>query len=269
MFSPPLNFIPSPWRRWLRLVLVLTWFLVIVFGFLHRISHSWDTRTLWIVDNSLSMLASDIRSGSGMMISRLDLAKHIITTKSQDMPGEQAIMTSSYLARVELPMTEDMVQFREFVRGINPIIYGGGTTAMSVLRLIDELYGQGGITIYWITDGEFSDVPIDITRKYPITLIGVGSQQGAPIIEWYDSDGRARYKMSAGKRVNTIRDDVSLSRLSTMMGSSLILLDQQVTPDLPQQIRYSDQISFPWAEFVWVLLVFSGLIVPKYHYIHY
>lgn len=91
------------------------------YSFLHTLSLSNIPKTLWVIDNSLSMTVTDIKTSSDRMISRLDLAKMIIKQKSDKILGEQAIMTAAQGARLELPMTDDRLAIENVVQGITPI----------------------------------------------------------------------------------------------------------------------------------------------------
>jgi hypothetical protein len=67
------------------------------------------------------MAVTDISSPSGVMFSRLDLAKQIIASGSYMIPGEHAIMSVAYGAKLETPFARDMSALRDIVAGINPI----------------------------------------------------------------------------------------------------------------------------------------------------
>ena len=65
-----------------------------VFGFFQSFDTGSD-RTLWVIDNSLSMAVEDIHIGSGALLSRLDRAKQIVASGSDMRSGEQAIMSAA------------------------------------------------------------------------------------------------------------------------------------------------------------------------------
>ncbi len=88
------NFSTSPRRQLVRFALIVSGLIFVVFGFL-RSRDPGVERTLWVIDNSLSMAVTDIGSESGILLSRLDRAKQIIASGSLLRSGEQAIMSAA------------------------------------------------------------------------------------------------------------------------------------------------------------------------------
>ena len=104
------------------------------------------------------MMVADIGTQSGVMISRLALAKDIIQTESVRIGGDQAIMTAANGARLEIPLTSDLTAIANVAQGINPITHGGGSSFVTPLETIRLIYGNmSHLHIIWITDGEFTD----------------------------------------------------------------------------------------------------------------
>lgn len=128
------------------------------------------------------MAVEDISTGSGTMISRLDLAKHIVLSGSSQRVGEQAIMTAAYGARLELPMVSNMANLSDVVRGITPLARGGGSTVVTPLEMVRLIYGNSShLSVIWITDGEFSDSGSTLSGSIApvdVTFIGVGTRSG-------------------------------------------------------------------------------------------
>jgi hypothetical protein len=139
-------------------------------------------RTLWVIDNSLSMAVTDISSQSGIFLSRLDFAKQIVSSGSLMRSGEQAIMSAAGGARLEMAMTGDRGVFADTVRGITVQDRGGGSSVSTPLEMIRLIYGSTPhLSIIWITDGEFSDSGATLsgwTMTPSITMIGVGTLTG-------------------------------------------------------------------------------------------
>ena len=94
---------------------------LIGYSYIQTLDHSNTPKTLWVIDNSLSMTVTDIKTSSDRIISRLDLAKTIIKQKSDKILGEQAIMTAAQGARLELPMTDDRLAIENVVQGITAV----------------------------------------------------------------------------------------------------------------------------------------------------
>jgi hypothetical protein len=53
-------------------------------------------KTLWVIDNSLSMAVEDTMAENGVIDSRLSLAKKIVNTNSLKITGKQAVMSVAY-----------------------------------------------------------------------------------------------------------------------------------------------------------------------------
>lgn len=78
----PTNFIISSRRQLISFLFILSGLILIIFGFLRGLD-SGSEATLWVIDNSLSMAVTDISSGSNTLLSRLDLAKQIVVSGSE------------------------------------------------------------------------------------------------------------------------------------------------------------------------------------------
>ncbi len=94
MPSLPTNFSSSPRRQLIRFALIVSGLICVVFAFIRSLDTGPD-RTLWIIDNSLSMAVEDIHIGSGILSSRLDQAKQIVASGSDMRSGEQAILSAA------------------------------------------------------------------------------------------------------------------------------------------------------------------------------
>jgi hypothetical protein len=77
----PTNFSSSLTFQCIRFVLIVSGLICVVFVFTHSLDRGTE-RTLWVIDNSLSMAVTDISGGSGLLISRLDFAKQIVASGS-------------------------------------------------------------------------------------------------------------------------------------------------------------------------------------------
>ncbi len=98
------------------------------------------------------------------------------------MPGEQAIMTAAYGAKLELPMTDDRAIIRDIVGGITVLSRGGGSSVATPLETIRLIYGSTPhLSIIWITDGEFTDSGATLSGFITlpnIIFLGVGTRSG-------------------------------------------------------------------------------------------
>ncbi len=271
MPSSPVNFFISPRRRLLRWSFIIIGILLMGFGFLRSLN-SVSPHTLWVIDNSLSMAVTDISSPSGVMLSRLDLAKGIIASGSYIIPGDHAIMSVAYGAKLETPFTRDMFALRDIVAGINPVYQWWGTTLTTPIQTIEALYGSlSSLQIIWITDGEFSDSGSLQSWKLPqanITLVGVGTPSGWPILLGYNAEWKPRYKESNGSQVHSIRDDVSLRLASQSLPAKLFFIDSLSSEAIAQiytQSIVKSSVSL-W-NILWVVFCLVGIMLPRYHYL--
>lgn len=232
---------------------------------------SGTNKTLWVIDNSLSMVVTDITTESGVMISRLDFAKQIINRHSSLIEWEQAIMSSAYGAKLEIPMTDNHATFLDILQGISPIANGGGSILAHPIDTIRLLYGNiRNLHIIWITDGEFSDSGSTLSGflSVPsILFVWVGTRSWWPILEWYNNDWYPRYKESAWQKVNSIRDDLRLQSISSSLWASLILLDSEKSIDM--SVLFKNTHTDYWYLYftgMGILCILFWLMLPRYHY---
>lgn len=268
MWSLPTNFSSSLPKQFIRWLLTIVGIFCIWFGLL-RSGDSGTSHTLYILDNSLSMEVQDISTASGQMLSRLDLAKKVI--RSHPHTGERALMTSALGAELILPMTRDPQVWDDTITSIRSVNYGGGSIAMTPLETARLIYGDvPDIHIVWLSDGEFSDSWVTLsgwTTPPDITIIGLGTPVGWPILTGYDADGHPRYKESWGQQVISHRDDERLHVISETIWADQILLDRDdlsIVSDIAKN-RISHTI-LPYVVLVGVLLICIGMMVPRFHY---
>ena len=264
----PTNFSSSPQRQLIRLTFIVSGLICVVFGFVRSLDTG-TARTLWVIDNSLSMAVADVASQSGILSSRLDQAKQIAISGSHLRSGEQGIMTAAWWARLEMAMTDDRWVFSDVAQGITIQSQGGGSSVSTPLETIRLIYGSTPhLSIIWITDGEFSDSGSTLSgwaTSPDITLIGVGTRSGWPILIGYDTDGRPRYKESDGKRVNSIRDDAMLTTVARSLDAELILLDSP-SDLIPIAKSPDSNIIPPYLMMIGVLLIVAWSMISRFHY---
>lgn len=235
-------------------------------------SNSSQDQTLWIIDNSLSMMVEDIATESGVIDSRLSFAKKIIEKGSNLTPGKQAIMSVAYGAKLEVPMTDNLGIVSDVVNGINPIIRWGGSTISTPLEMIRIIYWDlPNLQIFWLTDGEFSDSGSTYSWKLDtsrITFVGLGAKAGWPIPLGYDAQGKPRYKEVDSRRIISIRDDESLLRVTKTLGANVIFFDsnKDLNLDFITKNTISTKKSLSLYMIIGWFLVVIWLMIPRYNY---
>lgn len=233
-------------------------------------SKNTSDKTLWIIDNSLSMAVEDTMAQSGVIDSRLSLAKKIIITNSLKITGKQAIMSAAYWAKLEIPMTDNLLVLSDVVNGITPILKGWWSNLYTPLETMSLIYGDiPNLDIIWLTDGEFSDSGSSYTGKINtrnITFIGIGSKVGWPIPLWYNQDGKPRYKEVDGNRITSIRDDVTLEKIRNNFGSRLFFAEREKDIEMSDLVQKKSTQQFSLEMILWIILLLIWLMFPRYQY---
>lgn len=271
MSDVPKNFLISPRKRFIRGSSIILGIFFLMFWFWNKLN-IWEQNTLWIIDNSLSMAVADIHTETWISISRFDLAKQFIDSRSRDISGNQAIITASNWARLELPMTQDESIFHEVIQGITIIKQWGGSSLATPLETIHLIYGDlPNLNIIWITDGEFSDTVSTLSgfvTSPNITIIGVGTPSGWPISEWYNSEWLPKYKESQWQKIISVRDDKKLKDISKLLSANLVLKDSNSSSNESLQKKNIDQLKNASIYLIlWFFLVIMGLMFPRYQYL--
>ncbi|WNC69566.1 tetratricopeptide repeat protein [Thalassotalea nanhaiensis] len=138
-----------------------------------------------IMDMSFSMMATDIKPN------RLTMARF----KAMDLvekidEGEIGLVAYAGDAFIISPLTADIENIKLLLPSLSPSIMPElGSNPYPALILANEMLQNAGHLegdIYWVTDGISSDELSDITdfaNEHPhrINILGVGSEQGAPI----------------------------------------------------------------------------------------
>jgi Ca-activated chloride channel family protein len=138
-----------------------------------------------VLDLSLSMLAADL-SPSRLVRARQKI-EDLLDTRTE---GNTALIAFAGSAHVVTPLTEDTATIRAMLPALDPLAMPDfGNRLPEALELSETLLnkaagGQGQIVL--IGDGvDPADVStLKVLRKtssYPLTVIGVGSEAGAPI----------------------------------------------------------------------------------------
>lgn len=138
-----------------------------------------------VVDLSRSMNATDVKP------SRLDRVRqklNDVLDLSEDT--QTALIVYSAVPYVVSPLTDDVQTIRSMLPSINTEIVPaqGSRTALALIKATELLQGSGskGGSIWLFTDSELDDGAIVQSgviaeSGYRLSVMGVGSQQGAPI----------------------------------------------------------------------------------------
>lgn len=272
MFAIPKNFLISPRKRFIRGSFIILGIFFLILWFWNRQDY-WKPNTLWVIDNSLSMAVTDIHTEKWISISRLDLVKKFVTDESKNITGNMAIITAANGARLELPMTQDHKIFQEVLSGINLISRWWWSSLSTPLETIRLIYGDTpNLNIIWLTDGEFADSGSTLsgfTSSPNIIFVGVGTPEGWPILEWYNSEWLSRFKESQGKTIVSIRDDKKLKNISKLFKAQLILKNSDSAFDSELISKNTTQSSKNFSKklIFWFFLIVIGLMFPRYQYI--
>lgn len=177
------NVYSHPLRRFIRRVVFYAGLLCIVFGALQNHQTENTERTLWIVDNSLSMHVRDVSEESKTsFVSRLETAKKLIQATSTKDPRAHGLITFARTPFLQTPFSANTLHIHNVVAGVSPIIYGGGSDLLRALQFTSDIYTKNpDFRVVIITDGEVGDTEaIKNINFLPASawVIGIGSVQG-------------------------------------------------------------------------------------------
>ena len=146
--------------------------------------------TIFVLDVSNSMNAQDIQP------SRLEEAKNIIINSLQKMTNDRiGIIVFAGDAYSVMPLSNDYSAAETYLQGIETsVIQNQGTDFLKPIQIAAQKFKnitKGSRNIVLISDGEdnegHEDEAINLAKKEGIrvTTIGVGTEEGAPIPEYY------------------------------------------------------------------------------------
>ncbi len=146
--------------------------------------------TMFVLDVSNSMNAQDIQP------SRLEEAKNIIINSLQKMTNDRVgIIVFAGDAYSVMPLSSDYSAAENYLLGIETsVVQNQGTDFLKPIQIAAQKFKnitKGSRNIVLISDGEdnegHEDEAINLARKegVRITAIGVGTEEGAPIPEYY------------------------------------------------------------------------------------
>ncbi len=148
------------------------------------------SNTIFVLDVSNSMNAQDIQP------SRLDEAKNIIINSLQKMTNDRVgIVVFAGDAYSVMPLSSDYSAAETYLSGIETnVVQNQGTDFLKAMEVASQKFkniNKGSKNVVLISDGEdnegHEEEAIDLAKKQGIkvTTIGVGTEEGAPIPEYY------------------------------------------------------------------------------------
>ena len=148
------------------------------------------SNTIFVLDVSNSMNAQDIQP------SRLDEAKNIIINSLQNITNDRVgIVVFAGDAYSVMPLSSDYSAAETYLAGIETsVIQNQGTDFLKAMQIASQKFkniSKGSKNVVLISDGEDNEghegEAIDLAKKQGIriTTIGVGTEDGAPIPEYY------------------------------------------------------------------------------------
>ncbi len=234
------------------------------------------------VDVSKSMEAQDIKP------SRIDRAKDQIARFVDELKSDRvALIAFAGKAFVQCPLTDDYAALRMFLELLDtetvPVY---GTDIGRALTMANDLFDQSQKykVIILISDGEdleenAIDVAEDIAKQgVVIYTLGVGSQQGSPIMLSGENGNREYAKDDEGNIIQTRLDVRTLSRLAQSANGRFypVTPRQSEITEILKEIEQMEKRKFDSKEFekyhdryqyfafaVIVLLIVEALIIAR------
>ncbi len=234
------------------------------------------TDALFIVlDLSLSMYAQDVAP------SRLVQARHkVIDILRQRDEGYTALIAFAGDAHAVAPLTDDVATIENLLSALEPgMMPVFGSDIADALRLTREMIERSGVQqsrIIVVTDG--IDRIIDVTREratnHPISILAVGTAQGAPIpLDFAGQTGRF-LQNDAGTTIVPQLDEDKLSDIAELsfgryarLAADTSDVDYLLGLPLPQpnQTEKVDRQFDIWADYgFWLLIPVALLLLPAF-----
>lgn len=178
-------------------VLYLLGFLFLIFSIIDLLGGKEEinvkqsvSSTMFVLDVSNSMNAQDIQP------SRLEEAKNIIINSLQNLTNDRVgIIVFAGDAYSVMPLSSDYSAAENYLLGIETsVVQNQGTDFLKPIQIAAQKFkniAKGSRNVVLISDGEdnegHEDEAINLAKKEGIrvTTIGVGTEEGAPIPEYY------------------------------------------------------------------------------------
>jgi len=187
----------TSWFAKLFPLLYLLGFLFLIFSIIDLLAGKEEisvkqnvSSTIFVLDVSNSMNAQDVQP------SRLEEAKNIIINSLQKLTNDRVgIIVFAGDSYSVMPLSSDYSAAENYLLGIETsVVQNQGTDFLKPIQIAAQKFKnitKGSRNIVLISDGEdnegHEDEAINLARKegIRITTIGVGTEEGAPIPEYY------------------------------------------------------------------------------------
>lgn len=194
------------------------------------------SNVIFLLDVSNSMNAQDVQP------SRLEEAKNIITNSLQKMANDRVgIVVFGGDAYSVMPLTTDYSAAQNYISGIETnVMPTQGTDFLKGMQMAVKKFAsipKGARKVVLISDGEDNEgnegAAINLAKKEGISVItiGIGSDEGAPVPEYYYGQLMG-YKLDRnGETVVTKLQNKSLKSIANATGGAYLLgndLDEAV-----------------------------------------
>jgi Ca-activated chloride channel homolog len=222
-----------------------------------------------VLDLSLSMYAKDVAP------SRLVRARHAVTDILRARTeGFTGLVAYAGDAHTVAPLTDDVRTIENLLASLAPEMMPMlGSNPQPALELARTLMRNAGMThgrILLVTDGvdRIVEVSKEASPNFPISVLGIGTSEGAPIpLDFVDQPGRFLTDR-AGNTIVAKLDDKRLATLAQMSGgryatagaddANIMALLETPLPDANDQRRLDRKFDL-WADYgYWLAL----LLIP-------
>ncbi len=216
-----------------------------------------DVDVLFVVDNTISILAEDYGEEKGR---RIDAIRDDCSYIMQQMPGASfSVVSFGENVKTLLPYTIDQVNVEQALKSLNgqPTLYASGTAFDHVLTYLVEFLDRDNDhyqVVFFISDGELTKD--EKMKSYPElaehidtgAVLGYGTKEGGPMsavaytgddnaeyIEYYDDD------FNLCKALSVIDED-NLKSIASDMDVSYVHMTEQsriddTLADIKEQIK--------------------------------
>lgn len=216
-------------------VLYFVAFLFLIFAMIDLLGGKQEVKSqqkmnnvIFLLDVSNSMNAQDVQP------SRLEEAKNIIANSLQKMANDRVgIVVFGGDAYSVMPLTTDYAAAENYISGIETsVMPNQGTDFLKGMQMAVKKFAsipKGARKIVLISDGEDNEgnenAAINLAKKegISVTTIGVGSEEGAPVPEYYYGQLMG-YKMDRnGETVISKLQNKSLKNIASATGGTYLL----------------------------------------------
>lgn len=198
---------------------------------------------LFVVDNTLSMLARDYRNEDGMVITRHEAIANDIDEVMKSFSGASfALITFDNDSQVAVPYTNDMKTIRNYLLSLTPpaSTYADGTSMNNALRTMDTYLDNERETIkivFYITDGELTgnssrNIRANSSLVENIDLgvvLGYGTEEGGTMVyeNWFGGSDTIMYYDENGNYEEALSriDEDTLEEVAEELGISYVYAD--------------------------------------------